>query len=111
MNLGDRGTVARIMATIRMILSLSREEEKSQNPVNMKTNMTTLYFKTSMARSPLCLRLFLAALALACFAISDRARAVSPPPDGGYGPPAYGVGNTAFVLRSQKRDSSRTTRL
>jgi len=81
------------METIRVILSLSREEGKSQNPVHRKTNMTTLYFKKSMARSPLCLRLFLAALA--CFAIPDRAHAVSPPPDGGYGPPAYGVGNTA----------------
>jgi hypothetical protein len=34
-DLGDRGTVAHIMATIRSILSLSREEEKSQNPVHL----------------------------------------------------------------------------
>jgi hypothetical protein len=30
-----------------------------------------------------------------CFALLPRAQAVLPPPDGGYGPPAYGTGNTA----------------
>jgi hypothetical protein len=34
-------------------------------------------------------------LLLACFGLSSTARAVSPAPDGAYGPPAYGVGNTA----------------
>ena len=46
--------------------------------------MTTLHLKKSMARSPLRLGLFLAVLALGCFAIPDRAQAVSPAPDGGY---------------------------
>jgi Chaperone of endosialidase len=32
---------------------------------------------------------------IGCFAISLNMQAVNPPPDGGYGPPAYGVGNTA----------------
>jgi len=32
---------------------------------------------------------------LACIASPQRVQAVSPPPDGGYGPPAYGTGNTA----------------
>jgi hypothetical protein len=34
-------------------------------------------------------------LALACFTLLQRAQAVVPPPDGGYGPPAYGTGNSA----------------
>jgi hypothetical protein len=33
--------------------------------------------------------------ALICFALVQNARAVLPPPDGGYGPPDYGAGNTA----------------
>ncbi len=33
--------------------------------------------------------------ALACFAVVQNAQAVLPAPDGGYGPPAYGLGNTA----------------
>ena len=32
---------------------------------------------------------------LAYIASPQTVRAVSPPPDGGYGPPAYGTGNTA----------------
>ena len=35
------------------------------------------------------------ALALLCFGLLPRAHAVVPAPDGGYGPPDYGVGNTA----------------
>jgi hypothetical protein len=33
--------------------------------------------------------------ALVCFALVQNAWAVLPPPDGGYGPPDYGAGNTA----------------
>jgi len=33
--------------------------------------------------------------AIVCFALFQNARAVLPPPDGGYGPPDYGPGNTA----------------
>jgi hypothetical protein len=36
-----------------------------------------------------------ASLALGCFTLSPTAQAVLPAPDGGYGPPDYGVGNTA----------------
>ena len=32
---------------------------------------------------------------LACIAFTQTVRAVNPAPDGGYGPPAYGTGNTA----------------
>ena len=34
-------------------------------------------------------------VALVCFGLLPGAQAVVPPPDGGYGPPDYGVGNTA----------------
>jgi hypothetical protein len=37
----------------------------------------------------------LIALALLCFGFLPGAQAVVPAPDGGYGPPAYGTGNTA----------------
>ncbi len=37
----------------------------------------------------------LIALALLCFGLLPGAQAVVPAPDGGYGPPAYGTGNTA----------------
>ncbi|HTL79244.1 MAG TPA: tail fiber domain-containing protein, partial [Candidatus Babeliales bacterium] len=37
----------------------------------------------------------LIALALVCFGLLPGAQAVVPAPDGGYGPPAYGTGNTA----------------
>ena len=53
----------------------------------MKTkNTTTPNFEKSIARSPLWLGFFLAALALACFALSPSMQAVlpPPPPDGGY---------------------------
>jgi hypothetical protein len=33
--------------------------------------------------------------ALVCFALVQNTQAVDPPPDGGYGPPDYGAGNTA----------------
>src|SRR5213080_2424153 len=51
----------------------------------MKTkNMTSLHLGTSTDRSPLRIGLLLIPLALACFAVSPAAQAVSPAPDGGY---------------------------
>jgi hypothetical protein len=49
-------------------------------------NMTTLYFRKSINRSPFRRRLLLIPLALACFALAPAARAALPPPtpDGGY---------------------------
>src|SRR5438477_6714266 len=46
--------------------------------------MTTLQSRKSSGWSPLRLGLFLIPLALAWFALSPTARAVDPPPDGGY---------------------------
>ena len=43
---------------------------------------------------------FLVALGVACFGLSPSMRAVIPAPDGGYGPPAYGTGNTAEGLNA-----------
>jgi hypothetical protein len=57
----------------------------NQSSTKMKTkNMTILHFGTSTVRSPLRIGLLLIPLALACFAVSPSAQAVSPPPDGGY---------------------------
>src|SRR5436305_2295299 len=51
----------------------------------MKTKNTTIpHLRKSIGRSPLRLRLFLIPLALAWFALSPPARAVTPAPDGGY---------------------------
>jgi len=47
-------------------------------------NMTTLPLRKSSRRSPLRLGFFLIPLVLGCFALSPAARAVLPPPDGGY---------------------------
>jgi hypothetical protein len=46
--------------------------------------MITLRLIHSVGRSPSRLGLHLIPLALACFALLNRAEAVSPPPDGGY---------------------------
>ena len=46
--------------------------------------MTTPHLRNSISRSPLRRGLILIALALACFALSPRAQAVTPAPDGGY---------------------------
>jgi hypothetical protein len=67
------------------------------NPASTK-NMTTLLVRKSIGRSPLRLAFLLIPLALAWFALSPTARAVSPAPDG-----AYDNGNTAegaFALLS-----------
>src|SRR5947199_5574937 len=51
----------------------------------MKTkNMTILHLRKSIGRSPLRLGFLLIGLALAWFALSPPAQAVTPPPDGGY---------------------------
>ena len=60
-------------------------------------NMTTPYLKNSIGRSPLRLGFFLAALALACFALCPMAQAVSPPPDGGYPNGNTAEGNNALL--------------
>src|SRR5215217_5705482 len=52
--------------------------------------MTTPHLKQSIGRSPWRRAFLLIPLVLACFALSPRAKAVSPPPDGG-----YANGNTA----------------
>jgi len=50
----------------------------------MKRNVTTPSPAISISRSPLRLDLLLIPLVLVCFAFSPTARAVDPPPDGGY---------------------------
>src|SRR4029450_12786756 len=67
----------------------------------MKTkNMTTLHLRKSIGRSPLRLGFLLIglALALAWFALSPPAQAVTPPPDGGY--PGFNTAEGDFALNS-----------
>jgi len=66
-NLDNHGTIAGIVATTRIILSLSREEKKSENPAHTKR-------KTFLVLIPL----------LTYFSASHSSQAVSPPPDGDY---------------------------
>ena len=81
-------------------------------PRKIKINMTTPRLIKSIGRSPLRLALLLIPLLLACFAIAQSARAVSPPPDGGYkggntaegdlalGSLTTGIYNSAFGIYS-----------
>ena len=74
--------------------------------------MTTPRLIKSIGRSPLRLALLLIPVLLACFAIAQSARAVSPPPDGGYkggntaegdlalGSLTTGIYNSAFGIYS-----------
>jgi trimeric autotransporter adhesin len=67
----------------------------------MKTkNMTTLHLRKSIGLSPLRLGFLLIglALALAWFALSPPAQAVTPPPDGGY--PGFNTAEGDFALNS-----------
>jgi len=65
----------------------------------MKTkNMTTLHLRKSIGRSPLRLGFLLIGLALAWFALSLPAQAVTPAPDGGY--PGFNTAEGDFALNS-----------
>jgi hypothetical protein len=74
-------------------MQLTQVQQSIRNR-KLKT-MTTLSLKKSMFQSRSRLALLLIPLVFACFGLLPKAQAVNPPPDGGYGPPAYGTGNTA----------------
>src|SRR5438309_10485532 len=79
------------------------------NPTStkMKTkNMTTLHLRKSIGRSPLRLGFLLIGLALAWFALSPPAQAVTPAPDGGY--PGFNTAEGDFALNSRTTGSSNT---
>ena len=60
--------------------------------------MTILHLRKSIGRSPLRLGFLLIGLALAWFALSPTAQAVTPPPDGGY--PGLNTAEGDFALNS-----------
>src|SRR6266566_4551664 len=72
----------------------------------MKTKtMTTLHSRNPIGRPPLRLAFFLLPLALACFALSPTARAVTGQ-DGGY--PNNNTANGAFALQANTTGSYNT---
>src|SRR5437879_7521500 len=75
----------------------------------MKTkNMTTLHLRESISRSPLRRGVLLVPLALALFALSPTAPAVSPPPDGGYANDNTAEGNGALFNLTSGHDNTAT---
>jgi hypothetical protein len=72
------------MGSARNWIAVNAVQQSILNKKLKTKNMTILHFGTSTARSPLRIGLLLIPLALACFAVSPAAQAVSPPPDGGY---------------------------
>jgi hypothetical protein len=65
--------ITRIIATVHIILSLPRGEQKAQNLAHMKT--TTPPLKHSVNRTSCPRALLLIPIAVACFALSLQARA------------------------------------
>jgi len=74
------------------------------NPKKMRQKMTTLPVKNSISRSPL--RLAFLLIALACFALSPTARAVTPPPDGGYSNNNTAEGQSALFALTTGSDNT-----
>src|SRR5260370_13403839 len=73
----------------------------------MKTNnMTTLHLRKSISLSPLRLGLLLSPLVLACFTLSQTARAVSPAPDGGF--TGFNTAEGDFSLQSLTTGTANT---
>ena len=68
--------------------------------------MTILHLRKSIGRSPLRLGFLLIGLALAWFALSPPAQAVTPPPDGGY--PGFNTAEGDFALNSQTTGGNNT---
>ena len=85
-----------IPGSARNWIAVNAVQQFSLNKRNETKNMTTLHLKESICRSPLRLAFLLIPLALACFALSPGAQAVSPPPDGGYPNGNTAEGNAAL---------------
>jgi hypothetical protein len=68
-------------STIRKIISPPRNAKTNERKIEFMKNRNTITIWTTIL--------------LACFGLLPKAEAALPAPDGGYGPPAYGQGNTA----------------
>src|SRR5438132_13765155 len=73
-----------IPGSTRNWIAVNAVQQSSLNKKTKTKNMTTPPLTTSINRSPLRLAFLLIPLALACFALSPPAQAVTPAPDGGY---------------------------
>src|SRR5438552_1592832 len=73
-----------IPGSARNWFAVNAVQQSSLNKKTKTKNMTTPPLTTSINRSPLRLAFLLIPLALACFALSPPAQAVTPAPDGGY---------------------------
>jgi hypothetical protein len=71
-----------------------------------KQNMTTLRLIEAIGRSPSRLGLLLIPLVFACFMLSPTARAVLPPPDGGYPNQNTAEGDNALFSLTNGADNS-----
>src|SRR2546430_13110037 len=68
--------------------------------------MTTLHVRKSIGRSPLRRGFLLIPLTVACFALSPRAQAVVPAPDGGYSGANTAEGQSALLTLTTGQDNT-----
>src|SRR4029079_18112947 len=68
--------------------------------IQLQRNMTTPCLIRAISRSPLRLPLLLILLVFACFALSQNAQCVVPPPDGGYPGGNTAEGTKALLSQS-----------
>src|SRR5437879_7372927 len=87
-----------IPGSARNWFAVNAVQQSSLNKKTKTKNMTTPPLTTSINRSPLRLAFLLIPLALACFALSPPAQAVTPAPDGGYA--GFNTAEGDFALNS-----------
>src|SRR5437773_954725 len=69
---------------MRNWIAVNAVQQSKLNKKLKQKNMTTLHLRKSINQSPSRRGFFLIPVVLVCLGLSPAARAVSPPPDGGY---------------------------